>query len=397
MDVNTTIEKLESLFDAKKIEVNPHKEELDFVERRSQIENEFQDFLSIEQYLYHFELFQSYGLEDVMLKRVEHEIWYLSRFKADEFCKSEFYNRFKDKRIIKKHLIKLNPTFMNTYDKIIDKQIEWAKNREIDLIGSDGKKGKQCYTKELNQNLFQELSGDSQKEIDKGDGGELNSEKDKPAKMQALHSSSATGVNIFEYWKGNDELSPILDACQLTRSTGKIEGKIEFESQYPINENFNKPPNIDVAIKPKSHTHKAYTIECKFSEPYSSYEHSGLKKKYFDNPEIWEGLSKTKALGKQISPNDSKFTYLHAAQLIKHILGLNQNYGNGNYRLLYLWYDAYGKDGYYHQKEIEDFKEIVTHDGIKFSSITYQELILKLANHRKNHPKYISYITDRYL
>lgn len=98
-----TIDVLKDLFNAERIQADPHKEEIDFVERRAQIEKEYPDFFSIEKYLYNFELFKSYGLEDEMLKRIEHEIWYMSHYKSSVFYQSEFYKRFKNKRIVQKH------------------------------------------------------------------------------------------------------------------------------------------------------------------------------------------------------------------------------------------------------------------------------------------------------
>lgn len=98
-----TIDVLKDLFNAERIQADPHKEEIDFVERRSQIEKEYPAFFSIERYLDNFGQFNSYGLEDEMLKRIEHEIWYMSYYKPIVFYQSEFYKRFKNKRIVQKH------------------------------------------------------------------------------------------------------------------------------------------------------------------------------------------------------------------------------------------------------------------------------------------------------
>lgn len=107
--------------------------------------------------------------------------------------------------------------------KIVKKQIEWAKNRGLELIGSKIDRGRKSYTKELGNNLFRKrLSDETEKEIKNGDGVELNGN---PARMQALHSSSAIGVNVFEYWRFKNDLAPILDACKLTQSNSKIAGE----------------------------------------------------------------------------------------------------------------------------------------------------------------------------
>ena len=82
---------------------------------------------------------------------------------------------------------------------------------------------------------------------------------------------------------------------------------------------------------------------------------------------------------------------------MKHILGLKRQFGKSGFRLLYLWYDVLGEQGKLHQDEVLEFTEVAKNDDIKFHSITYQELIVKLAKKlRTEHPKYIRYLTERY-
>ena len=51
-----------------------------------------------------------------------------------------------------------------------------------------------------------------------------------------------------------------------------------------------------------------------------------------------------------------------------------------------------------HRKEIEQFAEIAQRDNIKFSHITYQEVIMKLSKEfYEGNEDYLNYITDRYL
>ena len=58
----------------------------------------------------------------------------------------------------------------------------------------------------------------------------------------------------------------------------------------------------------------------------------------------------------------------------------------------------FGDQGKQHRDEVLKFIEMTKRDGIKFHSLTYQELIVKLANkQRKDHPEYIQYLTGRYL
>lgn len=153
-------------------------------------------------------------------------------------------------------------------------------------------------------------------------------------------------------------------------------------------------------------------IESKFAEPYGSRKHGGLKQKYVENLSLWKGLPNLHELAKEISPDDTKFQYLDAAQLIKHILGLKKNIDDCNschrpesgrflshgFHLLYLWYDVVGKAGGEHRREIERFAEIAKKDKVKFSHITYQEVIAKLSKvFYGGNEAYCDYLTDRYL
>jgi len=99
---------------------------------------------------------------------------------------------------------------------IITKQTEWAKNHGIALIGSKVTRGRQTYTATLDENLFQPLLPDVRESFVAGDGGELGNSK-MPGKMQAVHSSSALGVNIYQYWKSISEVPVIAAACGLCR------------------------------------------------------------------------------------------------------------------------------------------------------------------------------------
>jgi len=104
-------------------------------------------------------------------------------------------------------------------------------------------------------------------------------------------------------------------------------------------------------------------------------------------------------LAEGISPKDYSFKYLHAAQLVKHILGLRHHVGNHQtFRLVYLWFDAPFDGGSEHRKEIEKFKMVAQQDGINFQSLTWQELILRLVDRSSiEHHNYIEYLVTRYL
>jgi len=284
---------------------------------------------------------------------------------------------------------------MKAREYILSKQIRWAMNRGITLIGSKGQRGRPAYTPTLNQNLFEPLDPKVRKCFEDGDGAGI---KGNPAKMQAVHSSSALAVNIFQYWIGQPHV--IAAVCGFCRKGNGVSKRIVFEDKYPIDEKrFFHAPNIDVVIhNSDSSKVKCFAVECKFTEAYSSRGHSGLKPEYLNLDCIWHDIPGLHDLATSICPDDTMFSYLHSAQLVKHILGLKRNCGKDGFRLLYLWYDVLGEDGAIHRKEIEGFLKIARADGIRCHSLTVQELIVKLSNEfRSDHSKYIEYISGRYL
>ena len=174
---------------------------------------------------------------------------------------------------------------------------------------------------------------------------------------------------------------------------------IRFEEKYPIKDSFGYHPNIDVVIhNTPTAKIRRFAIECKFSEAYGAHKHGGLKPKCLECDDIWGGIPKLRAFAERISPYDRDFMHLHPAQLVKHILGLKRQLGRNGFRLLYLWYDVFGEQGKRHRDEIAEFASIAKQDGIKFHSLTYQELIATLATQcRTEHHEYIRYLTERYL
>jgi hypothetical protein len=285
---------------------------------------------------------------------------------------------------------------MNAHDYILSKQIQWAHCNNITLIGSKITRGRKTYTQKLDDNLFEPLLSEVKENFEEADGGELTGN---PCKMQAVHSSSVLGVNIFQYWKRINQVSAIAAACRFCSTDNTSSQGINFEAKYPISEKFSRSPNIDVVINnsPKSRF-KVFAIECKFSEAYSLRKHSGIDPKYIKLDKIWEDIPNLYNFAKIISLNNDKFIYLHPAQLVKHILGLKEKFGKNKFRLLYLWYDTIGPESAKYYKEIEEFSKITKADGLYFHAMSYQDLIIKLANnYRKLNKSYIDYITGRYL
>jgi hypothetical protein len=289
---------------------------------------------------------------------------------------------------------------MNGREYIISKQLAWASSKGLRLIGSKKERGAKVYAETLEDNLFMPLSSSARKNFSEGDGKETEPDRDgNPAKMQALHSSSALAVNVFQYWQSINMIPAIAAACGFCEKSNHNSVNLCFEKKFVISPSFQRSPNIDVVIENKENSRfSVFAIESKFSEAYSPHKHDGLKEAYLALSDLWDDIPKLKDFAATISPLDNFYKHLHPAQLIKHILGLKKEYGKKGFRLLYLWYDCFGNEGAKHREEIKSFNWIAKSDGIHFHAITYQKLIADLwKNHREEHPRYVYYLTSRYL
>ena len=181
---------------------------------------------------------------------------------------------------------------------------------------------------------------------------------------------------------------------------------VEFEAKRPIMDNpnrqiFKTDPNLDVTIRcgPTSRS-REIAFECKFTEPYRLSEpaKNGLKWPYIREKQLWDGLPACLELGRKLSPGDNHFKHLHAAQLLRHILGLKHRNGKTGFCLVYLWYDVPGaSEADRHRCEISEFQEIVMTDGIALHAVTFQDVISTLAQQRLGHEQYVDYLVNRYL
>jgi len=291
--------------------------------------------------------------------------------------------------------------YVNARTAILQKQIQWALNRDMPLVGSQGDRGQRTYTRTIDENLFEPLAPEVLDQFIRGDGGEIsaNPRPGIPHKMNALHSSSALAVNVFHYWYRLRDAAGIAAACGLCRAGSRIPGVIQFEKKLVINKRFQKHPNVDVVIQDRLDSPTVlFAIESKFTEAYGGRKHPGIKQAYLDRPALWTGIPALRSIAEEIVDTDTEFQHLHPAQLIKHILGVRQTLKpGGRFRLLYLWYDAFGADGARHRSEIERFSAAAASDGVRFHALTYQELILRLAaRYRQQHSAYVQYLTSRY-
>lgn len=284
---------------------------------------------------------------------------------------------------------------LNASTYLLERQVLWVRRRGIALEGSAGDRDRPAYTPTLEENLFEPLTEEARREYGQGQGDEL------ARNMRAVHSSSALACNLMHYWKSRGQPSPVAAACRLP--AGGL-ASIRFEPRLPIADGpdrsvFPYDPNPDaVFLYAPGQKVKAAAVECKFGEPYDGRGHTGIKPAYLVRPGLWDGLPHCRDLAMRISPDDSEFEHLHAAQLLKHLLGLKHAFALGGFVLIYLWYDVPGVEGWRHRQELDRFASVVRGDGIDFRAVTYQEVILRLArHHRDGHAGYVDYLAERYL
>jgi len=268
-----------------------------------------------------------------------------------------------------------------TCDLIYNHQQLWASRYRI-KIDKDG------YTLSLNDNLFLPLSLDAKEEFVVGSGKELGNDRNR-GKMQALHSSSALMVNVFQYWRVHG-VDAIAKACGAPK--GMREMKFEQTHPTPV----GSIPHLDVEFY--GPMLKPMAVESKFTETYRLHTRRTIKDKYLDNTSIWIKLPRSQKLVELIRGEENgktSFTYLDAPQLLKHILGLTTEFGTKGFELLYLWYEVPSLEADKHRMEVGKFKKQIGSE-VNFRDMTYQELFEAIKKIPDVDANYTSYLAERY-
>tara|TARA_R110001599_G_scaffold150929_4_gene335462 strand:- start:93455 stop:94291 length:837 start_codon:yes stop_codon:yes gene_type:complete len=273
---------------------------------------------------------------------------------------------------------------MNGKTAVIKQQLRWAALKEkFD--------GYENYLATNEDNLYaNRLTKEAKSEFELADGSELVDKK-KPAKIKALHSSSALAYNFFEYWRNKDK-------AILAKALGIDKKIISLRLEKKLNTGISTP-NIDVYLELENET--SVSIECKFCE-WMDTKKNIFKSRYFiDNKtelKRWKnaGLPLTQSLADRINKQD-EFIRLDAAQLLKHALGI-ANSEKENSQLIYVYFDLeqncrIRKE---HEKDIALFSKGVDPKLI-FRAISYQSLFDVLArNGGEIEESYLKYLGSRY-
>lgn len=269
---------------------------------------------------------------------------------------------------------------------VLDGQRRWAVNagRHPDARG---------YLGDFAASLRAPMSAQSLAAFENADGSELHDRDGMPAKMRALHSSSALAVNVFAYWEDRPDLTPLLSAMSVDAGAGTL----EFERKLPTGAK-GTPPNVDVVITTTGGP--LVGVESKFTEWMSPKVALGKSlAPYIAGAEsYWSraGMAAAHAIACDVHHGTETYRYLDVPQLLKHCLGLARASGHGRWLLRYVYFGANGGDiPARHAKEIARFTERVQPD-VDFSAVSYQALAASLARDDTVDPAYLRYLRERY-
>jgi len=273
---------------------------------------------------------------------------------------------------------------MSSKTDLLQQQRNWAESHGL-------KPDARGYLTDVASNLLRPINSKTRLAFENGSGSELQDTPTRPAKMKALHSSSALAVNVFDSWVSRDK-SALQAALQIDREISSV----SFESQFPTGLTGN-PPNLDVTLELADGF--VIGIESKFSEWLSPkpVNKEPFKSKYFpDGVRLWKerGLPVSQELAEQMNSGATRFRYLDAAQLLKHALGMATQLGD-QFSLYYMYLKLPGKESNIHAEEVRQFESCVGAE-LGFKAITYQQLLSSLQHEPEAGSEYLKYLRKRY-
>jgi hypothetical protein len=279
-------------------------------------------------------------------------------------------------------------------------QRRWAESAGIDYDARG-------FVRDLDSNLRVPLAAATRAAFARGT--ELTRRQSQPARIAALHSSAALVANVFDHWSARDA-APLVAALGL----GVEHVTLAFEEPLATGVE-GDPPTSDVVLRCESGN--VVAIESKFGEwlVRRAPNRADLKPKYFTSA-FWAdaGLPRCQRLAEDLRAGRERFKHLHAAQLLKHALGLaRQKHGSAaaagrgagaaprevaaqsTHELRYLYHEWPRAPAVVHRAELERFAAYVGAE-IRFSASTYQDLYRALAADARVDRAYLEYLRVRY-
>ncbi|TFG85789.1 MAG: hypothetical protein E4H19_07785 [Chromatiales bacterium] len=270
--------------------------------------------------------------------------------------------------------------------QLLRRQRRWAQRAglAVDAAG---------YLPTVSENLRAPLSASALADFNARGAAEFHDGERHVARMRAVHSSTALGVNLFDHWNTADP-APLAAVLGLPAPVVRL----VFEPHLPTAAG-GSPANPDLDIELGSG--ELVAVECKFSEWLvpSRKRRDVFDGRYFPaGPGVWleAGLPACQALADDLQSGREYFRYLEADQLLKHSLGL-QAARQSRWALIYLYFEWPGPIGLAHQAELQRFAERVKGEA-GFSSTTLQAVSAGLCESAAPvEAGYLDYLQLRYM
>ena len=245
--------------------------------------------------------------------------------------------------------------------------------------------------RDLADNLRLPLDDSLRAELERG--SELTPYTTRPARIYSLGSSAALVVNVFAHWRERSA-APLLQALELDG----LAARLTFEEPLPTGL-AGDAPSADVALELADGRYVA--IESKYGEWLVRRPRNkrAFKDKYFpEGPggEVWAaaGLPRCQALAEDLQAGRERPKFLHAAQLLKHALGLRVG-GRRNSALVYLYYDWPVTEAVQHRAELDRVVARLAPE-VDLRVWTHQSLFAALRATPGSDASYVDYLARRY-
>jgi hypothetical protein len=217
------------------------------------------------------------------------------------------------------------------------------------------------YAADFRDTLLPQVSPeDFEADLSSGDGNELET------KFRAAHSSSGLAVNCFAPFRRR-----ITDLKMPGHA--KFDG-LQFERKCPTGLRGGRAPNLDVLL---SGPGGVVGVESKLTE-YLSAHRAEFSPAYAE--QIRDTRRDQRYFREMLRLGDrpDHYTWLDAAQLIKHAFGLARTFPDCPVTLLYLFWEPSNPDAgpefVAHRDEIKEFKARVAGSSPAFDAMSYPEL-----------------------
>jgi hypothetical protein len=214
-------------------------------------------------------------------------------------------------------------------------------------------------------------------DLSAGAGSELN------GKLRAAHSSAALAVNTFGPWR--------TDPANLQIGGVSRFSALKFEATCPTGLG-GTPPHLDliaegelpIAVESKC-TEWMEAKAAHFSASYDKLRSSHGSSPWFEQIQ-------------QLRDQPNRYSFLDAAQLVKHALGLTSMYGSRSVQLVYLYWEPNNAQSWAecrsHRSEAEDLALRVAGSNIRLIPMSYRDLWTEWETVQP--PPHLTYLRARY-